>query len=139
MFSLYHIGDFKNELCSLLTKVISVGVFLLLYFILYRCFYKNIVRIFSRLGLLYEDDAKQTFGVFAFNCFLITICVSASLILVAAIILFWYYVVGFISFLLLIVFDKNVKYIYYIKGIFMVIIILFLLTMYQYRNFFLHG
>lgn len=131
--------DFKNELCSLLTKVISVGVFLLLYFILYRYFYKNIVMLFSRLGLLYEDDVKQTFGVFAFNCFLVTIGVSASLTFIAAIILFWYYVVGVISFLLLIVFDKNVKYIYYIKGIFMVIIILFLLTMYQYRNFFLHG
>lgn len=131
--------DFKNELCSLLTKVISVGVFLLLYFILYRYFYKNIVTIFSRLGLLYEDDVKQTFGVFAFNCFLITIGVSASLTFIAAIILFWYYVVGVISFLFLIVFDKNVKYIYYIKGLFMVIIILFLLKTYQYRNFFLHG
>jgi hypothetical protein len=131
--------DFKNELCSLLTKVISVGVFLLLYFILYRYFYKNIVTIFSRLGLLYEDDVKHTFGVFAFNCFLITIGVSASLTFIAAIILFWYYVVGVISFLFLIVFDKNVKYIYYIKGLFMVIIILFLLKTYQYRNFFLHG
>lgn len=131
--------DFKNELCSLLTKVISVGVFLLLYFILYRYFYKNIVTIFSRLGLLYEDDVKHTFGVFAFNCFLITIGVSASLTFIAAIILFWYYVVGVISFLFLIVFDKNVKYFYYIKGLFMVIIILFLLKTYQYRNFFLHG
>lgn len=135
--------NIKNELYSLLLKSLSIGVPILFYFILYKFCYKTMLKIFSRFGGVdvddYEKYPKQSFGVFAFNCFLLTIGVSAIIAFIGFVIFFWYYSTPIITLILILCFDRDVKFINYIKGLFFLLLIIFLITMYQYRNSFLHG
>lgn len=135
--------DFKGELYTLLFRGLFFGLVILFYYILYRFCYKTMMKIFSRFGGVdvdeYEKYSKQSFGVFAFNCFLITFGLSICLGFIVAVIFLWYYSTAIIAFILLIIFDRDVKYINYIKGLLFVLLIIFLITMYQYRNSLLHG
>ena len=126
----------KNELHTLLLSGLTIGVPILFYYVLYRFCYKTMFKIFSRFGGLNidEDEAKQSFGVFAFNCFLITFGFTICLVLIGFVIFFWYYSIGVISFIFLFLLDNK-----YLKGLLFVLLIIFLITMYQYRNSLLHG
>lgn len=119
---------------------ISGVAVILLYYALYRFSQKPMIWIFRRLQMIEdEDEINQSFGLFAFYSFLITFFIAILLTLMIATIYFWYYSLGVISIILLILFDKDVKHIYYLKGALLLLLISFLIIMYPYRNILLHG
>lgn len=119
---------------------VSIGAFIMLYYGLYRFFQKPMIWIFTRLQMIEdEDEVNQSFSLFAFYSFLITFLITILITFILVIAYFWYYSVGVISFILFILFDKDVKHIYYLKGALFLLLISFLIIMYPYRNILLHG
>jgi len=140
-FTPYSMEDFKDELYTGLFRGLFFGSLIFFYYILYRLCYKTMSKIISRFGVMdideyagNENESKRSFGEFAFNCFGITIGFAICLVLISFVVFFWYYSVGVISFIFLFILDNK-----YIKGLLFVLLIIFLITMYQYRNSLLHG
>ena len=137
----YTIDDFMHEAFSITIFIISIGIVLLFFLFLYKFCYKTMFKIFSRFGGIYVDEycvdekkVKQSFGVFTFNCFLISFGIFVTLIVIGFLIFWWYYSIGIISLIFLLIFEKDTKWKNHIKGLVIGLLIIFLITMYQYRN-----
>ncbi len=131
----YKIEDFKDDAFTLIIFITSIGILLLFYFISYKFCFKKLVVLFIKFGLIkVEDEVKNSFGAFAFFCFLLCLGISAILIFIGFIIFWWYYSISIISLIFLLLFEKDTKWKNHIKGLVIGLLIIFLITMYQYRN-----
>ena len=131
----YTIEDFKDEAYTFSIYVVIIGIILLFYYLLYRFFFNKSFWLISKFGMTKDENRlKNSFGVFAFECFLISFGIFVSVIFIGFLILVWYYSVCAMTLIFLLLFEKDTKWKYHIKTLVLALLIIFIFTMYQYRN-----